>query len=44
MALKLMKFGQSTLEVLERIEQEGVVVPVLDVGPSHGERARGGAY
>lgn len=32
------------LKVLERIEQEGVVLPVLDVGPSHGEKARGGVY
>ena len=31
-------------EVLEQLASEGVDVPVLDVGISHGEKARRGAY
>lgn len=31
-------------ELLEQVESDGVTVPVLDVGISHGEKARGGAF
>jgi hypothetical protein len=30
--------------VLDSLREENVELPVLDVGISHGERARGGAY
>ena len=31
-------------DVLERIQEDGVDLPVLDVGIAHGEKARGGAF
>jgi len=31
-------------ELLEQVASDGVEVPVLDIGISHGEKARGGAY
>jgi len=31
-------------EVLDQVAADGVEVPMLDVGISHGEKARGGAY
>lgn len=31
-------------EVLEAVEKDGVEIPLLDVGISHGEKARGGAF
>jgi hypothetical protein len=31
-------------DVLEKIREDGVDLPILDVGISHGEKARGGAF
>ena len=31
-------------DVLERLQEDGVDLPVLDVGIAHGEKARGGAF
>ena len=31
-------------DILEQIQLDGVVLPVLDTGPSHGEKARAGAF
>lgn len=31
-------------DLLERLRQDGVEIPVLDVGIAHGEKARGGAF
>jgi len=31
-------------EILERLQEDGVDLPVLDVGIAHGEKARGGAF
>ena len=30
-------------ETLERLQDDGVAVPVIDIGMAHGEKARGGA-
>lgn len=31
-------------EILEQVRADGVEIPMLDVGPTHGEKARGGAF
>lgn len=31
-------------DILERLQEDGVELPVLDVGIAHGEKARGGAF
>jgi len=30
-------------DTLERLHDDGVAVPVIDIGMAHGEKARGGA-
>jgi len=31
-------------DLLEEIMEDGIIIPVLDVGIAHGEKARGGAF
>lgn len=31
-------------ELIEKLQSDGVDLPVLDVGPAHGEQARGGSF
>ena len=49
--LEIHRYGAEADEIwsidetlLEQLEEDGVQLPILDVGIAHGEKARGGAY